>query len=219
MYYILQKLIHKNSVILLLSMVMIPISMLLINRYNEVFSIMRVICFFPFFMIGTMLSEGSIQKIRSHRLFLAVLAIVILILIIMFSSRYIHELEWHRKGVFQLKEEYGYSILYILLCTLLMYGSSLITMLSMLTISKLPYFICRYGRYSLTFYVLQDISWNLSKNYPDLSMSVQYSWCIFTVLLGILIVNIDCQDWITHPFSHFIKLLSKNKHIPLNFSK
>lgn len=218
-YYLLGKILHKNSVILLLSIAMVPISMLLINKHNEVFSIMRAICFFPFFMIGTMLSEGSIRKIKSYRIFLAVLAIIIFILIMTLSSRYIHELEWHRKGVFQLNEEYGYSVLSIFLCTLLIYGSSLITILSMLTISKLPYSICQYGRYSLTFYVLQDISWNLSKNYPDLSMPAQYSWCILTVLLGILIVNIDCQNLITHPFSHVIKLLSKNKNVPLNISK
>ena len=206
-YYLLGKILHKNSVILLLSIAMVPISMLLINKHNEVLSIMRVICFFPFFIIGTMLSESSIQKIKSHRIFLAVLAIIIFILIITLSSRYIHELEWHRKGVYRLSEEFGYPASYIFLSIILIYGASVVTIMSMLAISKLPHWICQYGKYSLTFYVLQDVSWNLSKNFPNLPMVVQYFWCVLTILMGVILVNRNWQYFVNRPFSHFCKLI------------
>ncbi len=91
MYLVLKKFVSKDIHILCFSFALVPISMLLINRYVEVLAVMRTICFFPFFVLGTMLSERRLQKIRSMRFILLALAILVSIAIYCLSCRYVHE--------------------------------------------------------------------------------------------------------------------------------
>lgn len=200
MYLVLKKFVSKDIHILCFSFALVPISMLLINRYVEVLAVMRTICFFPFFVLGTMLSERRLQKIRSMRFILLALAILVSIAIYCLSCRYVHELLWHRRGAFQLSEEFGYSIGQVFLSTALIYMASLLVAISLLCVTRLPRWMCKYGKYSLTFYVLQDISWNVSKLFPDLSLPMQYVWCFLTIFVGICLVEKHWQYRLVRPF-------------------
>lgn len=218
MYFLLKKTVGKDGLILGLSFALVPVGMLLINRDVEVLSVMRTICFFPFFVIGTMLSDAGLQKIRSHRLVLSVLTLLVFIAVYCLSSRYVHELLWHRRSAFQLSQEFGYTIGHVFWNTALIYIASLLVTISLLSVSKLPHWMSRYGKYSLTFYVLQEISWDINKNFLGLPMPVQYAWCFLTLLLGIFLVEKNWQDWLVRPltigysrFSHFCAVCLKSK--------
>ena len=66
-----------------------------------------------------------------------------------------------------------------------------------MSISKLPQWMCKYGRYSLVFYVLQDVSWNVNKLFPDIPMALQYAWCLLTLLTGVFFVeNTGRNGWL-----------------------
>lgn len=175
--------------------------MLLINKSPDVLCVMRTLCFFPFFVIGALMPESALKKLRSHRLLLFVLTLLVFVVVYSLGCRYIHELEWHRRGVYQLSKEYGYGIGWIFLCNLLVYLGSLLVSFTLMSISKLPQWMCKYGRYSLVFYVLQDVSWNVNKLFPDIPMALQYAWCFLTLLTGVFLVEKHWQKWVARPIS------------------
>lgn len=124
------------------------------------------------------------------------LTLLVFVVVYSLGCRYIHELEWHRRGVYQLSKEYGYGIGWIFLCSLLVYLGSLLVSFTLMSISKLPQWMCKYGRYSLVFYVLQDVSWNVNKLFPDIPMALQYAWCFLTLLTGVFLVeNTGRNGW------------------------
>lgn len=201
MLFLLQKTLRKPALILCLSLAFVPASMLLINKNPDVLCVMRTLCFFPFFVIGALMPESALKKLRSHRLLLFVLTLLVFVVVYSLGCRYIHELEWHRRGVYQLSKEYGYGIGWIFLCSLLVYLGSLLVSFTLMSISKLPQWMCKYGRYSLVFYVLQDVSWNINKLFPDIPMALQYAWCLLTLLTGVFLVEKHWQKWVARPIS------------------
>lgn len=201
MFFLLKKLVRKEVAILCLSLAFVPAGMLLINRNTDMLCVMRTLCFFPFFVIGALMPENCLKTLRSHRRLLFFLSLLVFAAVYVLGCRYVHELEWHRRGVYQLSKEYGIGIGRIFFDSLLVYLSSLLVCFSLLSVSKLPRWMCKYGRYSLVFYVLQDISWNVNKLLPDTPMALQYAWCFLTLLLGVVLVEKHWQKWVSRPIS------------------
>ena len=198
----------RNNVLkFLISLGIALIGFVLLNKFEEAFSILKTLSFFPFFVMGTILTENSILRIRARKKQLFLISFLIIFLCIIVSSRFVHELEWHRKGLCHLSTEFSISIFSIMGSMFIVYLCSFCLAFAFLSLKKYPSILCKYGKYTLLFYVLQDFSWNISKHF-ELSYFSQYMWCLLTVLLGIIIVELHKDKIITHPFSTFKKILN-----------
>lgn len=159
---ILNRFVTNTNIKLFISFVGAIFVFIILNQHEEFLSLLKTASFFPFFVMGSILNDKTLNSIRNKNIYLIIITLIVLVLTCLISSRYMHELEWHRKGLFHLSSEYDRSPYHVLFDSLLVYVSSFILSFSLLLIKHLPAFICKYGKHTLLFYVLQDISWNIS---------------------------------------------------------
>lgn len=191
----------------------ILVFLLPLGSYGRLFSFNRTIQMFPFFYGGYLCrSKGinvpfKLKKIIST--LLLILSVVIMALLIVFSSRTLHVLEFYNVDVWSISNNCNLPV-GSLLCirALLMIGAVVISFVIIEKV-KMSNGLSTLGRSTLVIYVIQGV---LAHILPSLAPANFYIELV--IAFGILLISfflirtIDCR-YITNPIS---KLLDKYKN-------
>lgn len=133
----------------------------LVDQIGGYFSLSRIICFFPFFLLGYYFNDSNIQKIKSiNRYLISGITIIILgVSLYLVKNQIIPlHLQWYRNG-------FGDNVqgLYSRLILIIMSICSLIILINLIPNKR--NFITHYGKNTITIYVFHALLLQLFSRY------------------------------------------------------
>lgn len=171
---------------------------------------------FPFFYLGHVCRTKNInlplKLSEKQRLGLVLFTGTIIALLVVFSSRTLHVLEFYNVDVWELSRNGGRSVGVLLgLRCLLIVGACVLSMVVMDWV-KISEKIAALGNATLLIYVLQGVFAHILPSVMLQSLYIELG--IAFVIVGISICLIKTIDWhyITNPVSTVIKNIKSNKN-------
>lgn len=196
---------------ILISMVVFAIPL---GIYGSIFSFNRTFQMFPFFFGGYLCRINSIKlplesKMKNSTLFL-LLAAIIIALLLYFSSRTLHTLEFYNMDVWLISKESALS-------TGLLIGIRLILMFCAIIISfviienfRISNSLSYFGSATLVVYVIQGVFAHIVPLIAPQNMFIELGVAFLIISISVLLIKkIDCRC-ITNPLSTIIMNYNRN---------
>ena len=134
------------------SIILYIASFVFINKYGTLFSVMRTMQFFPYFIIGTCLSPTLIDSIRKKvtiRYTLAILGCLCILLLAYYSGPSLNAVNFGKYGIVDLSNILNFPLNKVLFVKIAVNLMSLVICFMFLSWFKAPKYICQYGRTTL----------------------------------------------------------------------
>lgn len=188
------------KVTFILSIALEILFFLAIPRYGGLFSIMRTIQFYPFFVLGYVM-KGRIKLLCTHKLITIVLGLLAIIYAIYTSSRLQHQVFFQRSGLIELSQSTDMSIMGLFLFRYSLIISSVLVCLMILSLlyqSKIIESFAAFGRGTLFVYFGQTLIYPFAVYYcSSLTLSLIASF-LAVVLLTYLSFK-PISKWLMNP--------------------
>ena len=168
---------------------------------------------FPFFYGGYLCQIKGLKlpyeiKKKTSTLLL-ILSGIIMGLLIYYSSRTLHVLEYYNVDVWSISKNCDLSVLSLLVFRCLLFISSVIVSFVIIEKVKMSERISFWGRYTLVIYVLQGILAHIIPSLAPANLYIELVIGLGILLLSVVLIKtIDCR-YITNPIS---SLTDKNKN-------
>lgn len=184
-----------------------------ISNGLQYFAIERVLQFFPFFVIGYLLTESDVCNLRAYRYkyILYVATVLLCVIAGAFSCRGLHLIEFHRETVFSIVTDTGLNTSVVWLFKFLVELSAVILSIAFITVNALPSWICNLGKYSLQLYVIQILLIQYGIRLMPKNAIIEIMSAICCILVSLVVIKSGFGQWITNPISTIIKLKNEAK--------
>lgn len=205
-WLVVKKKLQTKSLLVCSLLIMLITFFLPIKHYLGFLTLMRTCQFFPFFVIGYCLSERIIWQLRNIaycKWILNILTAVFLFFVIIYSSRQLHVLEFHRDTIFSIEDQFEWSFPQTLIYKSLVILVSLIISFSLITIGHFSTIFEKYGRYTLSFFFLQGIIVHKIVMVLPANLFLELLVSIAVIILGGAIC--DKLSWVMNPISTYVK--------------
>lgn len=183
--------------------------------YGRVFSFNRTFQMFPFFYGGYLCRINSIKlpqesKMKNSTLFLLLAAIIALLLY--FSSRILHELEFYNTDVWSIGKNGGLSIGILIGIRIFLMLCAVIISFVIIDRFRIPSSLSRLGSATLVIYVIQGVFAHIAPLIAPRNLYIELGIAFLIVSISILLIkNIDCR-YITNPMSTLFLNYKRNNN-------
>lgn len=180
------------------------------GKYEQIFSFMRTILYFPLFIVGYIAKNKSfditkqIDK-RTLRYALIVLSIFICILLSYFSGRKLHVFEFNRDSLSVLMNDWNLSATYVYCIKIAMGGAFALLCILLLNIVRFPAIFAFYGQHSLLFYTMQAIIVHFYRDIIGPTLIHSLIGSVITITLCCLLCKTTICHHLTNPISAILK--------------
>ena len=167
-----------------LSIVLMTIVFLTLNKFECILSLMRTFMFLPFFMIGFYMNEDTLADLRktSSKVIFSILGILTTVGIIRYAGPKLCAIEFMKDGVLGLQHKLGTTLTATILYKYMVWCSSLIYCLTIISINHIPTNVAKYGQYTMFIFCTHVVL------YPIMSNFVSNVWWGIIVTVVYLIV-------------------------------
>lgn len=181
-----------------------------LGRYEQLFSIMRTILFFPIFIIGYAMRQKSIEigkpiTKKSSNIALVTVSIIILSGLCYFSSRELHVFEFNRDSLHVLMHDFNLTAMYVYCIKIIMGGVIALLCILFLGTIRLPAIFSVYGKHSLLFYTIQAIIVHFYRDVLNPGLIHALFGTLITIGICCLISKSSYVKMITNPLTYFLK--------------
>jgi len=169
---------HGVTVIFISAIVIEIFSFLLFTSNGSVFSIMRFLQFYPYFLLGYMM-KGKMSIINQNKSIISILGICSLFIIIFTSSRFQHLILFQRDGINTLAKISGLNyIITFFYRYVILFSSLSVSALMLLLTGKIDIIkkVSRFGQHTLFIYFGQTLLYPIvNRCFPNLYLSLFFS--------------------------------------------
>lgn len=173
--------------------------------YGRVFSFNRTFQMFPFFYGGYLCRINSIKiplesKMKNSTSYL-LLAAIITMFLIYFSSRTLHVLEFYNVDAWSISKDSCISIDVLIGMRIVLMLSVVIFFIAIIEKFKIPDYLSRLGSATLVIYVIQGIFAHILPSIAPQNICVELGIAILIISISVLLIkSIDCR-YLTNPIS------------------
>lgn len=160
-----------------LSIGLMTIAFLTVNKYECILSLMRTFMFLPFFIIGFYMNEDTISGLRkkSSKGLFSILGILVTIGIIKYAGPKLCAIEFMKDGILGLQNKLDTTITSTIIYKYIVGCCSLILSFAFISLIRIPTKVAKYGKYTMFIFCTHVVL------YPFMTYFVSSLW------LGIVI--------------------------------
>ena len=189
-----------------LSIVLMTIVFLTVNKYECILSFMRTFMFLPFFMIGFYMNNDTIAGLRktSSKVLFSILGILATAAIMRYAGSKLCAIEFMKDGVLGLQNKLGSTITATILYKFVVLGCSLIISFAIISLNHIPVTMAKYGKYTMFIFCTHVVL------YPIMSHFVSHLWLGFVITTVYIVVALKIaqsrySDYFLYPITTVLK--------------
>ena len=189
-----------------ISIVLMTIVFLTVNKYECILSFTRTFMFFPFFMIGFYMNKDTIAALRkaSSKIVFSILGILVTFGIIRYAGPKLCAIEFMKDGVLSLQNKLETTIAATILYKYIVWCGSLIISLTIISINHIPTSIAKYGQYTMFIFCTHVVLYPIMTNYVS-NVWLGIIATVVYVIVALKIASSKYSKFFLYPITTVIK--------------
>lgn len=191
-----------------ISIVLMALVFITVNKYECIFSFMRTFMFLPFFLIGFYMTENTIASLRtkSSKVVFSIFGILAASLFIKYAGPKLCAIEFMKDGILGLQNKLETTLTATVLYKLLVLSGSLVISFASISLIHIPTKVAKYGQYTMFIFCTHVVL------YPFMTYFVSNLWLgiVITVMYLVVALGIAQSKYSNYFLYPITTILKKN---------